>query len=218
MAHRKSTLEKPDAQFLALAVLIDTQSAAHSAEWQLDAEQVAMLHTLVTAADTSYVANSELATRNRITSTAKKAAFSELKQFLGIYINALKGNLHVPEEALIFMGLRPRVHHASQPLPPPGEAPTLSVVRRHGAITVYVARSEHSHPTATAGPKKYGGFMLRWKFEDEAEYKTVISTRLNHTLSFDKRDESRRIVLCAAWINPRLQPGPWSNEIREIIG
>jgi hypothetical protein len=142
-----------------------------------------------------------------------------LKNFLGTYINFLEGNLHVPDEALALMGLRPRVHHASQPLPVPGESPVLSVVRQHDELTVYVAQPEHDHPNTTVAPrKKYYGFNLRWKFEGDAEYRHVVSTRLHVTLYFEQADETRRVILSAAWVNPRLQPGPWSDDISEVIG
>jgi hypothetical protein len=79
-------------------------------------------------------------------------------------------------------------------------------------------QSEHDQPTGTVGPKKYHAFMLRWKFEGDAEYKTVTSTRLHHTLLFEQADETKRVILAAAWVNPHLQPGLWSNDVTEVIG
>ncbi|MDR1380204.1 MAG: hypothetical protein LBJ47_01850 [Tannerella sp.] len=218
MSYRKSTLERPDAEFLALANNINRQSSGHSAEWHLDPDQVATLQKLVSNANTAYAANSDIALKNRTTSAAKKFAFSELKHFLGIYINALEGNLRVPDEAIALMELRPRVRHARQPLGLPTEAPVVNVVRQHDEITVYVSRAEHGQPAATVSPEKYGRFALRWKFEGETEYRTVISTRLHHTLIFEPSAETRRILLSAAFVNPRLQPGPWSDDITSVIG
>jgi hypothetical protein len=60
--------------------------------------------------------------------------------------------------------------------------------------------------------------MLRYKKEGDADYKTVVSTRLHHTLFFERDDEGKRVTLSAAWVNPRLEAGPWSDEISEVIG
>jgi hypothetical protein len=31
-------------------------------------------------------------------------------------------------------------------------------------------------------------------------------------------DRGKEVFLSAAWVNPRLEPGPWSDEITEIVG
>jgi hypothetical protein len=147
----------------------------------------------------------------------KKAAFAEIKHFLSGFINYLEANLSVPGEALAAMGLRPRRHATRLPLPPPDEAPVISVTRHHNEITVSAKRMGYGHPTNGLQVKHYHGFKLRWRFEDETIWRTEISTRQRCTLHFYRRDDIRRIIIAAAWINPRLQPGPWSDEISEII-
>jgi hypothetical protein len=49
-------------------------------------------------------------------------------------------------------------------------------------------------------------------------WQTVVSTRLHHTIFFEHDDEGKRITLSAAWVNPRFEPGPWCEEISEVIG
>jgi hypothetical protein len=218
MAHKHSTLEQPDAQFVAFAGVINEQSTTHSAEWQLDPMQVSELQMLVSNANTTYADNINPSTKNHLTAVAKKYAFGALKNFLGTYINFLEGNLHVPDAALEVMGLRPRVRHASQPIDRPTDQPVIHVKRQHDELTVYVSRAEDNHPTSTVGPFNFYGFKIRHRFEDETENKTVISTRLHHTLFFERADEGRRVIISAAFVNPRLQEGPWSDDISEIIG
>jgi hypothetical protein len=219
MSYNHSTLQKSDAEFLAAAMNIDRQCVINITNWHLVEDDVVKMSQLVADARNAYSANSEIDQKNRKTSEAKKYAFAVLKHALGIFINALEGNMHVPDEALALMGLRPRQHAANQPLPLPTEEPVISVVRHHDELTVYVARPEHNQPNTTVAPlKKYHGFIVRWKFEDEAEYKTAISTRLHHTLYFEQADETKRVVLAAAWVNPRLQPGPWSGNVTEVLG
>ena len=217
MAYKESTLQKTDVEFLATAENIEQQCALHVGDWHLESDSVNELTQLTATARQAYEANSEIATKNRTTSEAKKAAFSALKHFLGIFINALEGNLRVPDAALALMGLRPRTHHAGQPLPAPKTAPVVSVDRHHDELIVYVARPEHDQPTATVAPAEYYGFLLRWKWDDAGEWKTVISTRLHCTLQFEHADRGKSVILSAAWVNPRLQPGPFSDDLTEVI-
>jgi hypothetical protein len=218
MSHRGSTLQQPDEKFLEIAENINAQSTLHSSEWQLDSEQVSTLQTLTTTARAAYTANNNLATGTRLTSEAKKTAFSKLKKFLGTYIDYLEGNTRVPDEALAVMKLRPRHRHSSERIPPPSETPALKVVRQHDELTVYASRARFGHPTSTVAPDHIGGIKVRWKFEGEDTYRIVVSTRLNCTIFFDSKDESRRIVLSAAFVNPRLEEGPWSVDTTEVIG
>jgi hypothetical protein len=85
-------------------------------------------------------------------------------------------------------------------------------------MTVYVSRSELGHPTQSATRPKYRGFKLRWKFEGETMYRTEVSSRLHFTLHFDQEAETKRVVLSGAWMNARLEEGPWSEDIVEVVG
>jgi hypothetical protein len=67
---------------------------------------------------------------------------------------------------------------------------------------MHLRRSPLGHPAQSAAQKKYHGFKLRWKFEGEMTYRTEISTRLHCMLHFDREDETKRVVMAAAWINP----------------
>ncbi|MDR0614189.1 MAG: hypothetical protein LBG45_12150 [Dysgonamonadaceae bacterium] len=94
----------------------------------------------------------------------------------------------------------------------------LKVVKQHDEMTVYVTQTELGHPTQSTKKKSYFDFKLRWRFEGETYYRTEVSTRLHITLHFNREDETRRVIIAAAWINPRLQEGPWSADITEIVG
>ena len=217
MSTQQSTLNKPDAQFLAQAKTINEQCHEHF-EWNIDSQRLTTFDTLLTNANNSYQLNLDKATKNAVTAANKKADFGELKHFLGPFIDYLEVNTAVPDSALQFMGLRSREHHAHHPLPRPTDPPVISVRKLHDEITVYVAQTEHDHPTDTVAPKRYHGFILRMRYENENTYQTVLSTRLHHTLFFERADEGKRIFISAAWINPRLEAGPWCEEISEVIG
>jgi hypothetical protein len=210
---RRGTLDKPDSQFIVLAVDLNDQCVANAAAWNLDAERLTELTALVTAAYDAYTANVNDRTSNKETSETKKAAFQALKQFLGLYIDSLVGNLAIPDSELKAMGLRSRTRQYHGKLPRPTEAPVVMITGRHGQITVGVSKGSDGHPTQSVNPDRHHGFMLRWRFENETEMHFVTTTRLRHTLAFEAADELRRIVLSAAWINPTLEEGPWSEPV-----
>ncbi|MDR1259128.1 MAG: hypothetical protein LBK65_07630 [Tannerellaceae bacterium] len=216
--HRAAILEKPDEDFLSFAKNINEQCRKHSEEWQIDRDRLDSLAVLVAAADVAFQASGNHATRNQITTVTKKTAFGELKRFLSGFINYLSGSTTVPDYALAEMHLRPRRQHSRQPLPPPVETPAINVIRVHDKLIVCAKRIGNGHPTHGVQVKHYFGFRLRWRFEDETHWRTEISTRLRYTLSFDDKDETRRIILTAAWVNPRLQEGLWSAEMSVVVG
>ncbi|MDR2449142.1 MAG: hypothetical protein LBD52_04205 [Prevotellaceae bacterium] len=218
MSTSRSTLNRPDAEFLAKANNINEQCHLHGPEWDIEPPRLTQFNTLLAAANTAYEANNHESTKNAITSAHKKSTFGELKHFMGPFIDYLEVNTNVPDEALAFMGLRSREHHVHQPLPRPTEAPVISVRRQHDEITVYAARPEQDHPTAGVAPAHYHGFALRYRVDGEERYETVMSSRLHHTLFFERADEGKRILLSAAWVNPRLETGPWCVETSEVIG
>jgi hypothetical protein len=211
-------MNRTDEQFLSQANTINEQCSAHATEWKLSEERVHQLNMLIQNANVAYAANSDHANRNLITSTNKKAAFDELQHFLSLFIVYLKGNTDVPDDAIEIMGLPSRTRHAHEPLSAPTDAPVVSIVRRHNEITVHVSQPKHGHPTHSTKPKKYYGFKLRIKIEGEAESRLELSTRLRYTVRFNSGDEGKRITLSAAWLNRRLESGPWSNDISDVIG
>ncbi|MDR3196242.1 MAG: hypothetical protein LBU34_00095, partial [Planctomycetaceae bacterium] len=119
---------------------------------------------------------------------------------------------------IVSMGLRPRKHVAHQPIPVPNEAPVLSaIVGQHHDVTLYVSTLQHGHPTEFLKDGKYAGFVLKYLVDGETQWQTLISTQLHYTLIFSDADEGKHIRLEAAWVNPRMQNGPWSEEVRELI-
>jgi hypothetical protein len=217
MTHSHGNIKRTDADFLNQVNTIAAECSSHKGEWNIDNDRLNTFTLLQTNANSAYAANGDLATKNAITSANKKAAFGELKHFLGTFVNYLEVNDSVPDAALAAMGLRSRHQPAHHPLPRPNEQPVITVRKQHDEMTVYAARSKHDHPASTAESAHHYGFMLRYRKEGCNEY-TVVSTRLHHMLFFERADEGARIYLSAAWVNPRLEAGPWSEEISEIIG
>ncbi|MDR1140614.1 MAG: hypothetical protein LBL62_02910 [Planctomycetaceae bacterium] len=218
MPQRKRYKPETDAEFIAWAGTIHRDCTQNAGMWNLDPMLLNQFSTLYDTAETKYHLNTNKDLKNRVTVNAKNAAFAVLKSFLSMYINTLEGNPNVPDEALSDMALRPRHPGAHQPIDVPTEAPVLAViVGQHHDVTVYVSTLQHGHPTHFLKDGKYAGFMLQYKFEGETEWHTVISTKLHHILNFTEAEEGKYIILRAAWVNPRMQNGPWSDEVRELI-
>jgi hypothetical protein len=213
-----STQPKQDAPFIAWAKNISTQCGENMTAWNLDTELLNRLETLTGTADETYLANENPELKNRFTAAQKRAAFTELKVFLGTYVYVLLADTDIPDEAIDGMDLPPRKHHYHGPLPAPAEAPEpTAIVGQHHDVTVYVAVEITGQPVDTLTKKGYHGFIIRYKKEDEAEWHEEYSTRLHVILYFDAEDQGKNLQILVAWINPRLQHGPWSDETVTMI-
>jgi hypothetical protein len=212
-----SILKQADEVVLIYANTIREQCTKHATEWKIEQERLAQLTGLVNDTRVAYQASQNRTTRNHLTTVEKNKCFADLKRFLSLFTDYLIGNVAVPDAALEEMRLRPRVRAARHPLPVPVEAPLLSTRIQHGEITVYAIRSEHGQPSQGVQHRPYHGFKLRWRFDDEEAWRIELSTRLRHLLYFRREDEGRRIVLSIAWMNPRLQEGPWSPSVSQVV-
>jgi hypothetical protein len=215
---QNSTLRQPDADFIAFVLDLYDQVIDRQLDWKLEPDQILSLGNLKRAAVEAYDENKAPSTRNHRTSVAKKEAFGNLKHFLGILINSLEANPNVSDADLADMHLRPRIQPVHKPLPVPTEMPLIQTSQQHDEITIYVTRSEQGQPAHGVQLKPYHGFKLRWKFEDEKDFHYEVTTRVHYTLFFDAEDETRRVSIAVAWVNPRLQEGPWTLPVSMVVG
>jgi hypothetical protein len=212
------TQPRKDAEFIAWALNVDVQCTQNQANWQLDAGKVQTLNALTASAHNAYLANENPETRNRLTTASKRMTFASLRSFFSTYVPVLVANEAISEDALAGMGLPSRQHHFHTPLPVPTEAPEVSaVVGQHHEITVYVNIPQHGQPSEFLSKKGYHGFVVRYRKDGDAEWTEEHSTSLHHMLFFDSEDEGKHLTLTVAWINPRIERGPWSDEIRVLI-
>jgi hypothetical protein len=207
-----------DAEFIAWAKTIYHDCHENAEEWEIPSEVIAQFSDLVDIAEEAFQSNADKERRNKASVSAKDAAFLSLKQFLQAFINTLEGNLSVPDAAIESMGLRPRHPHAHQPIPLPTDAPVITaVVGQHHDVTTYASTLQHGHPTEFLKNGKYAGFILKYLIDGETQWQSIVSTKLHYTLIFTDAEEGKRIRIQGAWINPRIQNGPWSEEINELI-
>jgi hypothetical protein len=209
-----------DSELLAWAKNIEAtcRQQMAPASWNIDTSLMDQLTARLSAANSAYAANADPAHKNHDTAAVKQAAFASLKRTLSVFINALEGNLKVPDDALNSMQLRPRHPGGHQPHPVPEETPVLTVITgQHHDVTVYVSTLQHGHPTEYLDTKNFYGFQLKYQFEGDSDWQQLVSTRKHKTLVFDESKEGKYLKLQAAWVNPRIEPGPWSEEVRELV-
>jgi hypothetical protein len=217
MSHRSETAPAKEPEYLGWAQNIIKTSETNAQEWGIQAGWLIQLRDFYQTAQTAWDANNNPATKSHTTVTAKNAAIAKLKGQISLFINFLESNTRVPDEALAAMNLRPRHPHAHLPKPVPVEAPVLTVITgQHHDVTAYVSTLQHGHPTEYLGAG-YHGFLLKYQFEGDTEVHQLVSTRKHRTLVFDEGKEGKYIKLSAAWVNARIEPGPWSEEVRELV-
>ncbi|MDR1480214.1 MAG: hypothetical protein LBJ00_14860 [Planctomycetaceae bacterium] len=218
MANSNGYMPRQDAEFISWSKTIYRDCTENAAVWNLDMTLLGQFGELLEDAEAKYQDNVDKELKNRATTKAKDGAFATLKRFLKAYVNLLEGNTEIPDESIVSMGLRPRHPHAHEPIPAPTEAPVLTaIVGQHHDITLYASTLQHGRPTKFLTDGKYAGFMLKYRIDGEAQWESLISTKLHYTLIFTDEDEGKHVFLKAAWVNPRMQNGPWSEEVKELV-
>ncbi|MDR1305484.1 MAG: hypothetical protein LBK76_09715 [Verrucomicrobiales bacterium] len=212
--HRK----RKDHEFLDWARNIANTCRKQQTNWGLDVPLVEQLIAELSAATSAYGYNTDPAHKSHDTAAVKQLAFANLKRTLSVLINSLEGNRKVPDDALNSMQLRPRHPGSHQPHPAPAETPVLTVLTgQHHDVTAYVSTLQYGHPTEFLDTKHYYGFLLRYQFEGDPDWQQLVSTKKHKTLVFADDQEGKYIKLQAAWVNPRIEPGPWSEVVRELV-
>jgi hypothetical protein len=170
------------------------------------------------AATSAYDANALKETRNHQSVAAKDEAFRKLKEFLQVFILLLMANEKISNEQLVAMGLHSREHAHKDPLPKPTKTPMLEAFSgKHHEMDVYVTAEQLGNTTTYTRENALYSVVLRYKMEGEEEWKEIHSSRLHVHLTFDESHVKKQVKMMAAWVNPRFEYGPWSEEVTVII-
>jgi hypothetical protein len=191
---------------------------ANKTAWKLETDFVGRITSATADAVTTFNANSNPETKNHKTAAAKIAAFRVLRACISEADNVLRGNLLVSDAELTGMGFRSRVNHAREPLPVPDDAPELTVIAgQHHEVTIFASMPLHGRPVGSMRKKSYYGLVVRFRVEGREEWREELGTRLKITLEFATEDVGKHVTVLAAWMNPRLQRGPWSDETVVLV-
>ncbi|MDR1407735.1 MAG: hypothetical protein LBJ23_06795 [Tannerella sp.] len=214
--HYNSYQPAKDGEFIVWAQNICSKCVANQTAWNLSKDEVTEFTDL--ESDAAYAADQNPETKNRQTKRRKQKAFADLKEFMARFTNAMEYNTAIPDNDIEAMGLRPRAHHHHEPDKIPDEAPGATVVTgQHHDMDIYASVPQFGHATEYLKRKGYYGIVVRTRKDGEEEWHDQYSTRLHVTMIFDAEDEGKYLTITVAWINPRMQAGPWSDEIHTLI-
>jgi hypothetical protein len=207
-----------DADFLGWAQNISARCVENALAWKLGNGDVQELAGRVNAAKTAYDANMNPEYASHHTAAVKDAAFKAVSDFLSTYALALTVNMNISDGELEAMGLPSRVHHAHEPIEPPAESPNVALsVGEHCQVKVAASIPQEGHPSRYVKKGRYHGILLGYLVEGETEWRYEQHTRVRVTLKFEEAQAGKHVTIKAAWINPRLEAGPWCKEITVLI-
>jgi hypothetical protein len=187
-------------------------------KWKIDNTKMQELGGIANTAKSAYSENINPEEKNRRTSKTKIEAFSALREYMSIFTLTLIANLNIGDDDLAAMGIRPRKRHAYMPLPTPPHAPNLEVISgQHHEVSAYASIPQLGHSTTYLKDHGVFGIRLRTRLEGESEWRERDYTRVHVSLAFNDEDVGKHLSVAVAWINPRLENGPWSDTITVII-
>ena len=206
-------------EYLAFVENIKDKVTKNATAWVVPKGPLEQLTNLQAQAQAAYKANSNPETKNRHSSEVLKFALAELKPFVSRFTNLLLGLPRVPDDEIAAMGLRPRRPKKREPSPAPHTMPELGmrVGERH-ETAAFVSTLQHGHPTQhLTDSHVHYAFILRYRFEGETDWKIKLSVSKRMYLTFADEDVGKFLHAQAAWLNRRLEMGPWSEEAVVLI-
>ncbi|MDR0766033.1 MAG: hypothetical protein LBF09_03730 [Odoribacteraceae bacterium] len=207
-----------DAEFIAWALNIYEKCVTNATEWKLSTATLQELSKYATDARTAYTTNSNKEDRSRKTAKLKKDSFVALREYLSVFIPTLTSNMNISNGELEAMSIRTRKHHAHHPLPVPPRAPAINVDSgKHHIVSIFASIPQLDGATTYLKSEKYYGICLRTRLEGQEEWHEKNYTRLHVDLLFNDADVKKELSVAIAWINPRLEHGPWSDTVTVII-
>jgi hypothetical protein len=213
-----SRFDFPDSEFLAMAHGVCVECEKNKELWELREQPLARLKTLYEEARANYEANCDWATKNSTTSSNKRFSFNDLKRYLIRYTEILRLTLSVPDSALQAMGLGSRECVKRGPIPQPTDR---IVIFFSGVGFLVLARAVLPATVFPADPvetRLHYGFVRKIRIEGKEAEMLVTSRLLTSTLYFEEGDAGKEAFVSAAWVNPKMETGPWSEEVGFVIG
>ena len=213
-----ATIPRKDEDFLAFGRNVYELTVSRAADWGYTTKELQEFSALENDAENTFEANKNPRTSNRTTSGLKKAAFAAYEKFLRVFVKKLEVNDKVTDAELFAMGLQPRVRPVPGRLPVPTGRPEIEVVAgKSQEVDVYASLPQEGHPTEYLKDHHgIGGIAVRYRVEDEEE-KVVYSTSTTKRLYFSPEQVKKYVTVEAAWVNPRMEHGPFCPPVRVLI-
>ncbi|MDR1190495.1 MAG: hypothetical protein LBK60_02375 [Verrucomicrobiales bacterium] len=214
-------MQKPrkPAELLGLSRGVEAECRKNQAadKWDINARLLLGLTAANDALAGAIADNADKATKSSATAAAQKTAFDALNRLYEEFVEYLHSNRKVPDAAFPLMGVRPRTHGSHEPLPVPEFAPAVELkTGQHGQIKAVAILPTDGQPTHKLAPRKYYAVLFEYRLRgDEAQQLSL--TRKSNIFRFPDGDTGKTFEIRAAWQNPRLQAGPWSDWVSALI-
>ena len=173
----------------------------------------------------AYDRNAAKATRGDKSAADLHVDMQRLKPIISDFVISLRGNLTISDDMLIIMNipLRRRTYHQAHPAP---EDDAVFEFRRiaHLLYQIVMQSLAAGHPRQTmTDRRRHHGYWFDYIIIDHdapiPDPETITNwehrefTKLRETITFPASAEGKRLIGRAAWINRRLQNGPWSEPV-----
>ncbi|MDR1190227.1 MAG: hypothetical protein LBK60_01000 [Verrucomicrobiales bacterium] len=221
--HSTGNIPSTDGDFIPYAQNIYDVSFSNRVAWGVSQAYLDELKPALAQAATAFDLKSKDATRTHATVALSKAACHSLRVLLSAFIHHLKALKNtVTEGDLAAMGISPRHPGTRHPLPTPTEAPELTLTPGgHYDLDIYLTGLQKGGNDQYLVPGHvYHSAIVQYRFEDapaDGPWEQKIVTKKHLTLIFEETARGKYLLVKAVWLNPTMQPGPWSDTRRIFI-
>ena len=210
--------------FIGLGTWITTNyTGAGSPVWQSEFGELANAYS------DAYNAWLNKPTRDKVKVEALKFAEAALLRFLRATVvpYMIADTVNVSDDTLAALGIRPRSYSHHSPIPAPQISPAINVLtgQNHDAKVVVFEPLDGGAIKYLVSSKGIKGCRVDWRLATTPEsaevaesiWESTYLTRMKHQFVFPSEMAGKRIEFRAAFTNPRLEIGPWSDVVSAII-
>jgi hypothetical protein len=185
----------------------------------LDGKRIAELKVVNDNLESALEDNDAKESKNHFTVVAKNTAVGEVKGILSGFRSYLVGKTDtVTDTALEQLNIPPRHHVKHEPLPPPADAPVVVIHTGHNHdADLYFFDNQAGHPTKYLANPNYYAVKFKYRLVGATDWELKTITKKHRTLHFGNEAQGKVMEITATWLNPTLEPGPWSDVESAII-
>ena len=222
-------IPRKNAAFIAYAKSYVEYLGSHLNAWRVPREAIfEPLQKTYQDAQATWDIHSNPISRNRESTRKKDETFSICRTAIALNHDYLRGNPHVPDEALAILGIRPRHPGDHEDITSPSESPVLNVERKGFFLFDAITKSpEEGQKRQTIRDRRINhGVTMRMAYipvlepipddDTKVAWQTPVKVTRTRIEINASGQTGMRLLVQTAWHNTRLQDGPWS-EIFNII-
>ena len=202
-----------DADFNAWQELVAKVATTNTTAWLLDPDWMKdVLTPLRTKWKTVWAEYETPSKRTSVITSNKRDIRREYEKALMKLVANLRYNTKVTDADRRTIGIHIRDEKPT-PVPVPTTFPTLTIDSSISGRLIINYRETESN--SSARPKGINGAEIKWLIADEKPSigeltQSRFNTRSPYTLILTDLERTKKVWICARWINTRGEEGPWS--------